>query len=325
MARAYRIHVPGQVWHLTHRCHRRQFLLKFARDRRLWRTWLYESRQRFGLCVLDYTVTSNHIHLVVRDRDQGEIAASMQLIEGCTGQADNRRKRRVGAFWADQYHATAMETGTHLASCVVYVDLNMVRAGVVRHPAEWEVGGYHDIQQQRLRYRIVDREALAEALGVGVPELAAVHREWVRCVTRGGSASGSGPRAWRWEVAPLLNRSNESSAVGGATVRSNRKARGTSCGKRPRPIGAIPLPKARPQDEHPPDFEAGLLVVSRSCGGATPRPVPHCAAWKLLGSIANFRREGSSSDGSRFLAAEVRTARNNRLLYARVSRLRPLC
>src|SRR5262245_48475982 len=141
MARAHRIHVPSQVWHLTHRCHRRQFLLKFARDRRLWRAWLYESRRRFGLCVLDYTVTSNHIHLLVRDRDQGEIAASMQLIEGCMGQAYNRRKRRVGAFWADQYHATAVETGAHLASCVVYVDLNMVRAGVVRHPAEWEVSG----------------------------------------------------------------------------------------------------------------------------------------------------------------------------------------
>ncbi len=104
MARAHRIHVPGQVWHLTHRCHHRRFLLKFARDRRLWRAWLYESRRRFGLCVLDYTVTSNHVHLIVRDRDQGEIAASLQLIEGCTGQAYNRRKRRGGAFWEDQYH-----------------------------------------------------------------------------------------------------------------------------------------------------------------------------------------------------------------------------
>jgi putative transposase len=105
MARAHRIHLPGQVWHITHRCHHRRFLLKFARDRRLWRSWLYEARRRFALCVLDYTVTCNHIHLVVRDRDKGEIASSLQLIEGCVGQAYNRRKRRGGAFWEDQYHA----------------------------------------------------------------------------------------------------------------------------------------------------------------------------------------------------------------------------
>jgi putative transposase len=136
--------------------------------------------------VLDYTVTSNHVHLIVRDRDRGEIAASMQLIEGCTGQAYNRRKRCGGAFWEDQYHATAVETGEHLARCLVYVDLNMVRAGVVRHPAEWEIGGYHEIQRERPRYRIVDRETLAEALGVKLPNLADVHREWVEAALREG-------------------------------------------------------------------------------------------------------------------------------------------
>jgi putative transposase len=176
--------VPGQVWHLTHRCHHRRFLLKFARDRRLWRAWLYEARRRFGLCVLDYTATSNHVHLIVRDRDQGEIAASMQLLEGCTGQAFNRRKRRGGAFWEDQYHATAVETGEHLARCVVYVDLNMVRAGAVQHPADWEVGGYHEIERERERYRIVDRQALAEALDVEVTKLAQTHRDWVETALR---------------------------------------------------------------------------------------------------------------------------------------------
>jgi putative transposase len=184
--RAHRINVSGQVWHLTHRCHHRKFLLKFVRDRRLWRDWLYEARRRYRLCVLDYTVTSNHVHLIVRDRDRGEIAASMQLIEGCTAQAYNRRKRRGGAFWEDQYHATAVQTGEHLARCLVYVDLNMVRAGVVRHPIEWEISGYHEVQRERSRYRIVDREALAEALGVGLAELAAVHRDWVETALRQG-------------------------------------------------------------------------------------------------------------------------------------------
>ena len=59
MPRASRHHLPGLIWHLTHRCHHRRFLLRFARDRRAWIGWLYEARRRFGLCVLDYCVTSN--------------------------------------------------------------------------------------------------------------------------------------------------------------------------------------------------------------------------------------------------------------------------
>ena len=82
MPRANRYFLPGYVWHITHRCHQRNFLLKFARDRRRYLRWLFEAKKRFGLCVLDYIVTSNHIHLLVKDAGQDVIAASMQLIAG---------------------------------------------------------------------------------------------------------------------------------------------------------------------------------------------------------------------------------------------------
>jgi putative transposase len=70
-----------------------------------------------------------------------------------------------------------VECGEHLARWVVYVDLNMVRAGVVAHPREWAASRYHEIQGQR--YRIVDRVALAEPLEIDVERLAEVHRGWM--------------------------------------------------------------------------------------------------------------------------------------------------
>ena len=33
MARAKRHYIPGYIWHITHRCHKREFLLKFSKDR----------------------------------------------------------------------------------------------------------------------------------------------------------------------------------------------------------------------------------------------------------------------------------------------------
>jgi putative transposase len=84
MPRANRHFLPGYVWHITHRCHQRKFLLKFARDRRRYLHWLFEAKKRFGLCVLDYMVTSNHVHLVVKDTGSDVMANSMQLIAGRT-------------------------------------------------------------------------------------------------------------------------------------------------------------------------------------------------------------------------------------------------
>jgi REP element-mobilizing transposase RayT len=60
MPRANRHFLPGYVWHITHRCHQKQSLLKFPRDRRRYLHWVFEAKKRFGLCVLDYMVTSNH-------------------------------------------------------------------------------------------------------------------------------------------------------------------------------------------------------------------------------------------------------------------------
>jgi REP element-mobilizing transposase RayT len=92
MPRANRHFLSGYIWHITHRCHEKQFLLKFARDRRRYLHWLFEAKKRFGLSVLDYIVTSNHVHLLVRDTGPNVIASSMQLIAGRTAQEYNQRK-----------------------------------------------------------------------------------------------------------------------------------------------------------------------------------------------------------------------------------------
>ena len=60
-----------------------------------------------------------------------------------------KRKSRKGAYWEDRYHATAIEADKHLLQCLVYIDLNMVRAGVVDHPSEWGFCGYNEIVAPR--------------------------------------------------------------------------------------------------------------------------------------------------------------------------------
>lgn len=180
MPRANRVFVPGLVWHLTHRCHKQEFLLKFQRDRLRWRFWLYQATRRYGLKVLNYVATSNHVHLLVMDDGQGSIARSMQLVAGRTAQEYNRRKNRRGAFWEDRYHATAVEASDHLVRCLVYIDLNTVRAGVVQHPQVWRVGGYREIRNPPARSGIVDRALLAALTGVkSVDHLAHQYEEWV--------------------------------------------------------------------------------------------------------------------------------------------------
>jgi len=213
MARANRHYIPGCVWHITHRCHKKEFLLRFGRDRHRWRQWLFEGKKRFGTCILNYAVTSNHIHLLVMDgREREVIPQTMQLIAGRTGQEYNQRKNRKGAFWEDRYHATAVEADHHLIKCMVYLDLNMVRAGVVTHPSEWPFSGYNEIQNPRQRYSLIDYGRLGELLYIkNMEALKRSYRDWVE----ESLAKQGGRRESRW---------TESIAVGSKAFVEKRKA-----------------------------------------------------------------------------------------------------
>ncbi len=165
MPRANRhfLHSEGCVWHITHRCHKGEFLLKFKKDKLEWLSWIYRAKRIYGLRILNYVVTSNHIHLLVLESGRpNDIARSIHLAAGQTAQRFNRRKERRGAFWQDRYQATAVDLGRHLENCMAYIDLNMVRAGVVNHPAEWPYGGYYEIQDSAPRRRIINFEDLMD-------------------------------------------------------------------------------------------------------------------------------------------------------------------
>ncbi len=121
-------------------------------------------------------------------RDRDAIPKSIQLIAGRTGQEYHLRKKRKGAYWEDRYHATAVETDRHLVQCLIYIDLNMVRAGVVKHASEWSYCGYNEIQNPRQRYRLIDYEGLNHFLSFkNTDDLKDGYRRWIEGSVKEGN------------------------------------------------------------------------------------------------------------------------------------------
>jgi len=170
MPRANRYFIPGYIWHITHRCHKRDFLLKFDQDKKRWLYWLFQAKKRFSLPVLNYCVTSNHIHLLAYSKTDDAVAKSMQLVAGRVAQEYNLRKKRSGSFWEDRYHATIVMQNEHLFRCLRYIDLNMNRAGVVNHPREYPYTGFNEIVSPPQRYSLIDRKMLKSLCGFSTIE-----------------------------------------------------------------------------------------------------------------------------------------------------------
>jgi phage terminase large subunit-like protein len=63
---------------------------------------------------------------------------------------------------------------------MVYIDLNMVRAGVVKHPEEWPFGGYRYILSPPKRYRLTNNKRLMQLMNIReVDGLRETYRKWV--------------------------------------------------------------------------------------------------------------------------------------------------
>ena len=191
MPRRLRALIDNACYHLTHRCHDGKFLFKYEVDRKKYIKLLREANNRFDVDVLNYIITSNHTHLLVYAKDSSQIPAFMQFLEGEQGQKYNmkKRKRRKGAFWSYRYFSTLIENGYHLGQCLFYIDLNMVRAGVVKHPSEWPQSGHLELAGIRKRYRIINQKRLlqlgrAEYWRQKRKPLAIGSRDWIKQIAK---------------------------------------------------------------------------------------------------------------------------------------------
>lgn len=76
----------------------------------------------------------------------------------------------------------------------------MVRAGVVKHPSDWEIGGFSEIQNPPARYGVIDRQGLHEFCGIPKGEsFAEHHRQWVQDALL--NAAGNRESCWTESIA----------------------------------------------------------------------------------------------------------------------------
>ena len=133
MPRANRHMLPGYCYHLTHRCHNRDFLLKFAKDRDTYKGFVRDFVTNSGSpSILGYCITSNHVHFLVAGNSRDAIPDFMHHVQGRFATYYNRRKRRTGGFWEGRYHATAVETGRNVdcaRGCRRHLCLNVISRG----------------------------------------------------------------------------------------------------------------------------------------------------------------------------------------------------
>ena len=136
MARMARAVVPGIPHHVTQRGNRRQQTFFNNEDYQSYLELMSEWCMKFRVETWAYCLMPNHIHLIV-------VPETKDGLNQVIGEAHGRYTRRInfregwrGHLWQGRFSSFIMDE-MYLLACTRYVELNPVRAGLVKNPEEW--------------------------------------------------------------------------------------------------------------------------------------------------------------------------------------------
>ncbi|MBK5206330.1 MAG: transposase [Polaromonas sp.] len=137
MARLPRLSVPGYPHHIIQRGNNRQAIFSSTADYQMLLGLLDENAQKFGVALHAYVLMSNHFHLLATPTTAEGLPQMMQAVGRRYVRYFNDSRGRSGTLWEGRYRSTLIEAERYLLACMVYIDLNPVRAGMVKEARDY--------------------------------------------------------------------------------------------------------------------------------------------------------------------------------------------
>lgn len=138
MPRPLRYTIPGVPQHIVQRGNDRRATFFSDNDRRFYLACLHQAAQHHRLAVHAYVLMTNHVHLLATPASPDAIAKTLQSVGRRYVQFVNIIRERSGTLWEGRHRASIVQSERYLAVCHAYIELNPVRAGIVRDPLDYE-------------------------------------------------------------------------------------------------------------------------------------------------------------------------------------------
>ena len=142
MARLPRYVLPGQPQHVIQRGNNREPTFAEPADYVFYLQKLKIACDQQGGVIHAYVLMTNHVHLLITPTRKVGIGKVMQSLGRYYVQYFNYVYNRTGTLWEGRYKATLLNSEDYLLTCMRYIELNPVRAGMVDHPAAYPYSSY---------------------------------------------------------------------------------------------------------------------------------------------------------------------------------------
>jgi len=137
MPRHARFLIADHAFHVRQRGVDGAACFRSEADRRLYLGLLAELAEPMRCAIHGYVLMTNHVHLLVTPSGADGLPRMMKHLGQRYSQHCNRTWPRFGPLWDGRFRSSPVDSARYALTCLRYIELNPVRAGMVRHPAEY--------------------------------------------------------------------------------------------------------------------------------------------------------------------------------------------
>lgn len=142
MPRKPRFVIPNMPLHIVQRGHNQAPVFFEAEDREVYLDWLRDAANRYDCAIHAYVLMTNHVHLLITPQDKVGPSRLMQYVGRRYVPYVNHTYSSSGTLWEGRFKANLVQEETYLLRCMRYIELNPVRAKMVRTANQYGWSSY---------------------------------------------------------------------------------------------------------------------------------------------------------------------------------------
>ncbi len=191
MPRIARIAPNDYVYHVLCRGNDKKTVFKDDNDYEKYLEILQRYKERYKFSLYHYVLMGTHIHLVVEPIEGGgRLSDIMKGTNLSYVLYYKNRYSHIGHFWQDRFKSIVISKDDYLLACGSYVELNPVRARMVKDPGDYRWSSYKAYAYGK-KDNLVDEHLIYTQLSENKVERRRKYREFVRGMIRDrGSMKG---------------------------------------------------------------------------------------------------------------------------------------
>jgi len=142
MPRRARFCPAGFPLHIIQRGNNRQAIFTCDDDLAAYAHWLAEGATRFEVAIHGWAFMTNHVHLLATPAHDGSTSKLMQYLGRYYVRHFNYTYSRSGTLYEGRFKTSIVQEDTYFLTCLRYIELNPVRAGLVTDPGDYRWSSY---------------------------------------------------------------------------------------------------------------------------------------------------------------------------------------